>query len=193
MKRIIFMSLLFTTQMVLADKAVFAGGCFWCMEPAFEKVEGVSQVLSGYSGGEAATAHYEKVSAGGTGHKESIEVTYDKGKVSYEKLLEVYFKNIDPFDGAGQFCDKGESYTSVIFTGSEIEKKLAEEKLKKVQELKKSLGKVATQIVPLNKFYPAEDYHQDYYKKNPIRYKFYRSRCGRDNRLEAIGLEKEKI
>jgi peptide-methionine (S)-S-oxide reductase len=188
MKKIILIIAVFTTQLALAEKAVFGGGCFWCMEPPYEKLEGVSAVVSGYSGGEAATAKYDQVSAGGTGHIEVIEVTYDPAKVSYEKLLDVYFKNIDPFDAIGQFCDKGDSYVAVIFTNNDTEKKLAEEKLKKVQEAKKSFGKVTTKITPLKKFYPAEEYHQDYYKKNPIRYKYYRSRCGRDNRLEAIGL-----
>ena len=188
MKKFIFMFVIFISNLALADKAVFAGGCFWCMEPPFEKLEGVSQVLSGYSGGEAGMANYKAVSAGGTGHKEAIEVTYDPAKITYEKLLDVYFKNVDPFDAVGQFCDKGDSYKSVIFTGNDAEKKIAEEKLKKVQDTKKALGKVVTEIVPLKKFYPAEDYHQDYYKKNPVRYKYYRYRCGRDSRLEAIGL-----
>ena len=187
MKHFIF-TLLFATNIYAAEKAVFAGGCFWCMEPPFEKLEGVSQVLSGYSGGEAATATYEKVSAGGTGHKESVEVTYDPAKVSYEKLVDTYFKNIDPYDEKGQFCDKGDSYKAVIFVNNDTEKKIAEEKSKSVQTAKAALGKVVTEILSLKKFYPAEDYHQDYYKKNPIRYTFYRSRCGRDTRLKNIGL-----
>ena len=183
-----FLFMLLSPALFAAEKAVFAGGCFWCMEGPFEKLDGVSQVLSGYAGGEADTATYEKVSAGGTGHKEVVEVTYDPAKVSYQKLLDVYFKNIDPFDELGQFCDKGDSYQAVIFTNNDAEKKLAEEKIKAVAASKKEFGKVVTQIIQLKKFYPAEDYHQDYYKKNPIRYAFYRSRCGRDSRLKAIGL-----
>ncbi|WP_088346955.1 MULTISPECIES: peptide-methionine (S)-S-oxide reductase MsrA [Rhodomicrobium] len=164
--------------------AIFAGGCFWCMEPPFDKTPGVTATTSGYSGGPEVNPTYEQVSAGTTGHYEVVKVDYDPSKVSYEKLLEVYWPNIDPTDAAGQFCDKGPQYRSVIFYGNEKEKDLAEASLKAVSE---KLGKkVETQILPATAFYPAEGYHQDYYLKNPIKYKFYRYGCGRDARLDAV-------
>jgi peptide-methionine (S)-S-oxide reductase len=165
-------------------KAVFAGGCFWCMEPAFEKLPGVTGVLSGYTGGSKKNPTYEEVSSGGTGHAESVEVVYDPARVSYEKLLEVFWHNIDPLSANGQFCDRGEQYRSAIFYGSDNERRLAEESKIGVEQRLKS--KVVTQIVPASVFYPAEEYHQDYYKKNPLRYGLYRKGCGRDRRLEEL-------
>jgi peptide-methionine (S)-S-oxide reductase len=164
--------------------AVFAGGCFWCMEPPFDKTEGVISTTSGYAGGETANPTYEEVSAGGSGHIEVIRIEYDPSKVSYEKLLDIYWRNVDPFDARGQFCDKGSQYRSAIFFGNNAEKALAEASKKKVAE--KFRKTVETLIMPASKFYPAEDYHQDYYKKNPVRYKLYRSGCGRDARLKAV-------
>ncbi len=172
------------TQSQEKASAIFAGGCFWCMEPPFDKLDGVLSTTSGYSGGEKKNPTYHEVSSGTTGHYESMKVEYDPSKVSYKKLLEVFWHNIDPFDPKGQFCDKGPQYRAVIFYGNEEEKKLAEASKKEVAE---KLGKeVVTQILPATEFYPAEDYHQNYYKNNPIRYTLYRYGCGRDARLEEV-------
>ncbi|MEX1245927.1 MAG: peptide-methionine (S)-S-oxide reductase MsrA [Thermoanaerobaculia bacterium] len=165
-------------------KAVFAGGCFWCMEGPFEKLPGVSGVISGYSGGARPNPTYEEVGSGGTGHAESVEVIYDPARVSYEKLLEVFWHNIDPLSANGQFCDRGEQYRSIVFYGNENERRLAEESKKKVEQ--RLNAKVVTEIVPAAAFYRAEEYHQDYSRKNPLRYGFYRKSCGRDARLAEL-------
>ena len=167
-------------------KAVFAGGCFWCMEEAFEKVEGVVSVTSGYMGGKKTNPTYEEVSAGGTGHAESVEVVYDPAKVSYQKLLDHFWKNVDPLIPNAQFCDHGTQYRSAIFYGSEQEKRLAEVSKQAIEQAKRFREPIATEIVMASRFYPAEDYHQDFYKKNPIRYKFYKHNCGRAQRLEQL-------
>lgn len=173
-----------STVFAAESKAVFAAGCFWCSESNFEKVEGVISVVSGYTGGAIEHPSYEQVSGGGTGHFESVEVTYDPAKVSYGHLLEVFWHSADPLDGAGQFCDKGDQYRSAIFYVGDDEKKQAEDSLK---ETARGLGtEVKTLILPAGVFWPAEEYHQDYYKKNPIRYRFYRNGCGRDERLKEI-------
>jgi peptide methionine sulfoxide reductase msrA/msrB len=165
------------------QRAVFAGGCFWCLESPFDQVAGVISTTSGYTGGDPAKATYEEVSKGNTGHREVVEVTYDPKKVSYEELLEVFWRNIDPFDSQGQFCDKGIQYTSAIYV-SEKERAQAE---KSKEKWEKKLGKkMATAVLPAKSFFPAEEYHQDYYKKNPVRYKFYRYQCGRDSRLKEV-------
>ena len=165
-------------------RATFAGGCFWCMEPPFDKLDGVFSTTSGYTGGQKKNPTYEEVSAGGTGHAESVEVVYDPKKVSYEKLLEVFWHNVDPLVKDRQFCDHGHQYRTAIFYHDETQKRLAEAS-KKAKE--KELGKtILTEIVPASQFYPAEEYHQDYYRKNPIRYKLYRANCGRDARLEQL-------
>jgi len=165
-------------------KATFAGGCFWCMEGPFDKVPGVISTTSGYTGGQAKNPSYEQVSSGTTGHAESVQVVYDPAKVSYEKLLDVYWHNVDPLDGAGQFCDRGTQYRTAIFYHDEEQHRLAEKSKKDVEA---KLGKrVLTQIVPASEFYAAEDYHQDYYQKNPVRYRFYRYNCGRDRRLKEL-------
>ena len=167
-------------------KATFAGGCFWCMEPPFDDLAGVVSTTSGYTGGKTVDPTYEEVSAGGTGHAEAVEVVYDPSKVSYEKLLDVFWHNIDPITPNRQFCDRGTQYRSAIFYHDDEQKRLAE-KSKQDIEASGKLGKpIVTEIVPAGPFYPAEDYHQDYYKKNPIRYKFYRYNCGRDQRLEEL-------
>ncbi len=167
-----------------ASTAVFAGGCFWCMEPPYDKLPGVVATTSGYSGGQKINPTYEQVSAGNTGHIEVIQVTYDPKQVSYEKLLEVFWRNVDPLDKGGQFCDRGNTYTTAIFYANEEQKKLAEQSKTAIE---KKLGKsVVTAIRPAASFYAAEDYHQDYYKKNPLRYKYYRYSCGRDQRLEQL-------
>ncbi|WP_445362398.1 peptide-methionine (S)-S-oxide reductase MsrA [Microbulbifer sp. ANSA003] len=164
--------------------AIFAGGCFWCMEPPFDKVDGVLETTSGYSGGHVKNPTYEQVSSGGTGHAEVVQVKYDANKVSYSDLLNIFWHNVDPFDSGGQFCDRGDQYRAEIFYGSQEEKVLAEESKKKVEA---ELGKkVVTQIKPAATFYPSEAYHQDYYQRNPLRYKYYRYRCGRDKRLEEV-------
>ncbi len=169
--------------------AVFAGGCFWCMEPPFDKLDGVVLTTSGYIGGLAENAHYKKVSAGTTQHVEAIKVDYDPSKVSYAELLQVFWKNVDPFDDRGQFCDKGAQYLSYIYVGGEEEAKLADQSLAQIkQRFAQSMPSkaVATKVVSRTAFFPAEQYHQDYYQRNPIRYKFYRGRCGRDKRLKAL-------
>lgn len=164
--------------------AVFAGGCFWCMEPPFDALPGVVATTSGYTGGQKTNPTYEQVSAGDTGHVEAVQITYDPKQVSYEKLLEVFWRNVDPLDKGGQFCDRGNTYTTAIFVQNQEERKLAEQSKATIEKL---LGKpVATTIRPAVTFYPAEEYHQDYYQKNPLRYKYYRYSCGRDQRLEQL-------
>ena len=167
--------------------AVFAGGCLWCMEPPFDALEGVVSTTSGYAGGERSNPTYKQVTAGGTGHLEVVQVIYDPTKVSYAQLLEVYWQNVDPLDAGGQFCDRGESYQTAIFTTSPAEQQAAQ---RSKAELEASFGSsIATAVLPLpaaTGFSPAEDYHQDYYQKNPLRYKYYRRSCGRDARLAQL-------
>ncbi len=164
--------------------AVFAGGCFWCMEKPFDVLEGVSATVSGYTGGSVANPSYEQVSAGRTGHTEAVSITYNPSKVSYQQLLDIFWRNVDPLDGGGQFCDRGSQYRSAIFVADDAERRAAEASK---SALEQRLGKpIATQIVAAAKFYAAEDYHQNYYQKNPLRYRYYRGGCGRDNRLEAV-------
>jgi len=167
-------------------KAAFAGGCFWCMEPPFEALDGVISVTAGYTGGTKLNPTYEEVSAGGTGHAESIEVVYDPAKISYEKLLDVFWHNIDPTDASGQFCDHGHQYRTAIFYHDDAQKRLAEASRQAIASSLKVPGPIVTEIVAAGQFWPAEEYHQDYYKKNPIRYRFYRYNCGRDQRLAEV-------
>src|SRR5437763_6446222 len=169
--------------------ATFAGGCFWCVEADFDKVDGVISTTSGYTGGHTANPTYEQVSHGGTGHAETVEIVYDPAKVSYKKLLDVFWHNIDPLAKDRQFCDHGDQYRSAIFYHDEEQRALAEASKAAVE--KRFEQPVATQIVPAGAFYKAEEYHQDYYKKNPIRYKFYRYNCGRDARLEELWGKKD--
>ncbi len=168
------------------EKATFAGGCFWCMEPAFDKLPGVKAVVSGYTGGHKLNPTYEEVSSGTTGHTESVEITYDPAVISYSKLLDVFWHNIDPTVKDRQFCDVGSQYRSAIFYHSEEQKRLAEASKKAIEQSKRFTGPVYTEIVPATTFYPAEEYHQKYYQKNPIRYKYYRYSCGRDQRLKEL-------
>lgn len=168
------------------EKATFAGGCFWCMEEAFEGVDGVVSVVSGYIGGTRANPTYEQVSAGVTGHAESVEVVFDPAKVSYEKLLEVFWRNIDPTTADRQFCDQGTQYRPAIFYHNERQKQLAEESQREIERVKTFREPLATEIVAATTFYQAEEYHQDFYKHNPIKYKFYKFNCGRARRLEAL-------
>ena len=166
--------------------ATFAGGCFWCMEPPFDKLPGVVSTTSGYTGGHKKQPTYEEVSAGSTGHAEAVQIIYDPQKVSYEKLLEVFWQNVDPTQKDGQFCDHGSQYRTAIFYHNAAQKQLAEASQAQLEKTKPFKGEIVTEIVAAGEFYPAEDYHQDYYIKNPIRYKFYRASCGRDNRLHAL-------
>lgn len=167
-------------------KAYFAGGCFWCMEEAFEKVDGVIAVVSGYMGGTVANPTYEQVSAGQTGHAESVEVSYDPTKVSYQKLLEAFWHNVDPVTPNAQFCDHGSQYRTAVFYGTDEEKRLSDESKSAVERSKRFSEPIVTQLVKASTFYQAEEYHQDFYKKNPIRYKYYKFSCGRAQRLEAL-------
>jgi peptide-methionine (S)-S-oxide reductase len=168
------------------ESAIFAGGCFWCEETAFEGLPGVVSVTSGYIGGHKKNPTYDEVSAGGTGHAEAVEVIYDPKVITYAKLLDVFWRNVDPFQANGQFCDHGTQYRSAIFYRGESQRQAAEESKKKLEEQPRFRGKIVTQIVPAATFYPAEDYHQDFYKKSPVRYHTYRAGCGRDARLKAI-------
>lgn len=166
--------------------ATFAGGCFWCMEPPFDKLDGVISTTSGYTGGHEKNPTYQEVSSGTTGHAESVQVAYDPAKVSYAKLLDVFWHNVDPFTPNAQFCDHGSQYRTAIFYLNEEQKRLAEASKQELEKSGRFTTPIVTQIVPASEFYPAEDYHQDYYQKNPVRYKFYRYNCGRDARLEEV-------
>jgi peptide-methionine (S)-S-oxide reductase len=168
------------------ETATFAGGCFWCMEEAADKVDGVISTTSGYTGGHAVNPTYKEVSAGGTGHTESVEIVYDPGKVTYTTLLETFWRNIDPTTPNRQFCDQGTQYRSAIFYHGENQKRLAEESKQKLEKSKPFKGSIVTEIVPASTFYPAEEYHQNFYQKNPIRYKFYKYNCGRAQRLQEL-------
>lgn len=166
--------------------ATFAGGCFWCTESDFEKVPGVLSAVSGYTGGTVANPGYKAVSDGETGHAEAVEVRFDPEKVSYEKLLDVFWKSIDPTVKDRQFCDVGNQYRSGIFFHGDDQRRLAQASKAAIEKSKRFPGPIYTEIVKAGTFYPAEDYHQDYYKKNSIKYKFYRSGCGRDKRLKDL-------
>ncbi len=168
------------------ELATFAGGCFWCMEAPFDKLEGVISVTVGYSGGQLKNPTYEQVSAGGTGHAESIQIAFDPSHISYSKLLEVYWHNIDPTVRDRQFCDVGHQYRSAIFFHNEEQHRLAMQSKDELEKSKPFSGPIVTEIVPAGEFYKAEEYHQHYYKKNPLRYTFYRTSCGRDRRLKEL-------
>lgn len=171
-----------------SELAIFAGGCFWCMEQPFDKLKGggVIETRVGYSGGEKDKPTYEEVSSGTTGHRESIEVRFDPKKISYDKLLDVFWENIDPFDGQGQFCDKGIQYTAAIYYSTPGQKTKADVSVERMRQKALLKGDFSVTILPAKPFFPAEDYHQQYYLKNPIRYKFYRFNCGRDKRLNEV-------
>jgi peptide-methionine (S)-S-oxide reductase len=166
--------------------AIFAGGCFWCMEKPFDELPGVIATTSGYTGGTKVNPTYREVSSGNTGHAEAVQVTYDPKQVTYDKLLSVFWKNIDPLDAQGQFCDKGSQYRSAIFYADNTQKQLAETSKTEIQTTKKFTQPIATEVTQASTFYPAEDYHQNYYKTNAVKYKFYRYSCGRDQRLNAV-------
>jgi peptide-methionine (S)-S-oxide reductase len=166
--------------------AIFAGGCFWCMEPPFDKVDGVISTTSGYTGGTKVAPTYKEVSSGRTGHYEALQVEYDPARVTYQRLLEVFWHNIDPLDANGQFCDRGGQYRSAIFAGHDNQRALAEASKAALEKSGKLPGRIATEILPTTAFYAAEAEHQDYYRKNPVRYAYYRWNCGRDRRLEQL-------
>ena len=188
--KVLFLSflILFNLSAILSaqslSKAYFAGGCFWCMEESFDQINGVISTISGYSGGHLKNPTYQDVIYKDTGHVEAIEITYDPKIVSFEKLLNIYWKNIDPFDSAGQFCDKGKSYRSVIFFQTQLEKEIIDKSLKNLE--RKFNNKIVTLIWGFENFYPAEDYHQDYYEKNFIRYLMYKKACKREDILRKI-------
>jgi len=163
---------------------VVAGGCFWCVEEAFDKHEGVLSTTSGFSGGQVANPSYRQVTAGGTGHLEVVRIEYDPARISFDEVLHVYWRNVDPFDAGGQFCDRGDIYATAIFYVTEEQRSAAEASKR---ELEQRFGNsIATDIRSFTEFYPAEEYHQDYYNKNPIRYRFYRTACGRYARLDEV-------
>lgn len=168
----------------VADTATFAGGCFWCMEPPYDKIDGVASTTSGFAGGDKANPTYREVASGTTTHTESVQVIYDSTKVSYERLLRVYWHNVDPFDGTGQFCDRGSQYRPAIFAHTDRQYRLARQSKETVAT--RFDQNIAVEIHPLDAFYAAKQYHQNYYKKNPSRYKNYRTGCGRDARLREI-------
>ena len=195
MKAILFGMLALPLTLIAADpvkaagkleKADFAGGCFWCMEHPFDALPGVVSVTSGYTGGQKKFPTYQEVSAGGTGHAESVQIVYDSSMISYGKLLEVYWHNIDPTTKDRQFCDSGNQYRSAIFYHTEEQRRAALESKEALDKTKPFKEPVVTAIVPAGEFYPAEEYHQHYYKKNPIRYWYYRNGCGRDQRLKEL-------
>ncbi len=184
---LIIIAILFTGNAFAAtEKAIFGGGCFWCMEPPYDKLEGVISTTSGYTGGHLDNPGYRDVSGGRSGHVEVVEVVYDPEKISYEKLLKVFWVNIDPLNSRGQFCDSGSQYLSAIFYLNNEQRDAAEKSLKALVKSDILKGKVATTVRPASRFYPAEEYHQNYYQKNPVRYKYYRYGCGRDKRLKKL-------
>ncbi len=166
--------------------ATFAGGCFWCMEGPFDKLDGVLSTTSGYTGGQTVNPTYEEVSAGGTGHAEAVQIAYDPQKISYQELLTVYWRNIDPTTPDAQFCDHGNQYRPAIFYHNDEQRQSAESSKEAIEQPKTFSAPIVTEITPATEFYPAEEYHQDFYRKNPIRYKFYRFTCGRDARLAEL-------
>lgn len=169
-----------------ADTAVFGGGCFWCVEEAFDKAEGVVSTTSGYTGGRVANPTYEQVSAGGTGHVEVVRVVYDPATVSYGELLNVFWKNVDPLTPNRQFCDAGAQYRSAIFYEGAEQQRLALASKQALERSGRFEQPIVTEVVPASTFYPAEEYHQNYYQKNPLRYKFYKFSCGRAQRLDEV-------
>jgi peptide-methionine (S)-S-oxide reductase len=171
---------------VQQNVAVFAGGCFWCMEPPFDMTPGVLSTTSGYIGGDGADATYQHVSAGTTKHFEAVQIVYDPSKVSYSQLLAVFWRNVDPLDETGQFCDKGPQYRAAIFVRTDSERQAAERSKQELQQSGRFTKPIVTEILRASSFYPAEDYHQDYYLKNPVKYKFYRTTCRRDARLGQV-------
>lgn len=170
----------------IVQTAIFAGGCFWCMEKPFDELDGVLSTVSGYTGGRVEAPTYKQVSSGSTGHLEVVKITFDANKISYAALLDVFWKNVDPYDDEGQFCDKGGQYLSAIFYLDDAQRAAAEQSKQALIDRRVRPQPVATKIIPASKFYEAEKYHQDYYQKNPLRYRYYRGGCKRDARLEEL-------
>ncbi|MGB3624984.1 MAG: peptide-methionine (S)-S-oxide reductase MsrA [Henriciella sp.] len=166
--------------------AIFAGGCFWCVEADFDKVDGVVSTVSGYTGGTVEEPTYKKVTYGDTGHYEAVKISYDPTRVSYEELVDHFFRTIDPTDPRGQFCDKGESYRTAVFVSDAEERDVVETEINEIEESGVLPGPVVTKVIDASDFWPAEDYHQDYYRTTPIKYRFYRRGCGRDAKLEKL-------
>lgn len=166
--------------------AIFAGGCFWCMEPPYDDLDGVHETISGYIGGEVDNPTYQQVTSGNTGHAEAVKITYDPSVVSYQRLLEVFWRNIDPLARDRQFCDRGTQYRTAIFYANDDQRALAQASKQALEDSERFKDPIVTEIVAAGTFYPAEEYHQDYYQKNPLRYKFYRYNCGRDQRLKKL-------
>jgi peptide-methionine (S)-S-oxide reductase len=166
--------------------AIFAGGCFWCMEPPYDELDGVISTTSGYTDGQTPNPSYEAVSSGVTGHTEAVKVVYDPRRVSYERLIEVFWRNVDPTDALGQFCDRGSQYRTGVYYADDEQRRIAEQSKAALMEKRPFKEPIVTPIVAASTFYPAEEYHQDYYRKNPIRYKYYRNGCGRDRRLDQL-------
>lgn len=166
--------------------ATFAGGCFWCMEKPFDAIDGVISTVSGYTGGHKRKPTYRQVSSGRTGHTEAIQIEFDPSRVTYAQLLKVFWRNIDPLDGGGQFCDRGNQYRPGVFFHDANQQQAAEQSLVQLKDGALKGKSVEAEITQVTKFYPAEEYHQNYYQKNPVRYKYYRYRCGRDDRLRAV-------
>lgn len=183
----IFLTFLHVPGFAEVKSAIFAGGCFWCMEPPFDSIKGVISTTAGYIGGTKASPTYEDVASGSTGHREAVKIQYESKEITYAQLLEVFWKNIDPYDKRGQFCDKGEQYTSAVFTNDPAEKAEFEKSKPKGRRV------VVTELLPETTFYRAEENHQDYYKKNPIRYKFYRYNCGREQRLRELWGKRSRL
>lgn len=175
-----------TTGEKTLETATFAGGCFWCMEPPFDELDGVVSTTSGYTGGQTKNPSYEEVSSGVTGHAEAVQVIFDPAKISYSRLLDVFWPNIDPLTPNAQFCDHGSQYRTAIFYHNEEQQRLAEASKKALEQSGRFTKPIVTEIVPAGEFYKAEEYHQDYYQKNPLRYKFYRYQCGRDQVLAQL-------
>ena len=181
---IIIFSLIFTNSKASIKSMYVAGGCFWCVEEVYEKLEGVLSVYSGYSGGHVENPTYQEVVLGNTGHIEAVEINFDSSLVNEEQLVKLLFLNIDPFDEGGQFCDRGYSYKSAFFTSDEKLKEIINDYILKIENNHNQ--KVQTLVLPFKNFYLAEDYHQDYYKKNPIRYNYYKYSCGREQRIKQL-------
>jgi len=186
----VLISLLIGAQVSASEQerkeAVFAGGCFWCMEPPYDELDGVLSTTSGFIGGHVSEPSYNEVVSGGTGHLEAVKVVYDPAKVSYDRLLDVFWRNIDPLDDGGQFCDRGDHYRAAIFYGDDEQRRKAEDSRAALEESGRFEQDIVTRILEATEFYAAEDYHQGYYRKNPIRYRYYRARCGRDSRLDEL-------
>jgi len=174
------------------ESVVLGGGCFWCIEADYEKLDGVVDVISGYAGGHVKNPTYQQVSAGGSGHIEVVKVTYDADKINYSQILDYFWRHVDPTRDDGQFCDRGPQYRPAIFYQNETQKNLALASTKQIEQSKPFAQPLKVELIQAGKFYPAEDYHQDYYKKNPIRYNFYRYNCGRDARVEQLWGENKK-